>query len=569
MPEAEQLNRAAPFRRLTDIARRALRLVAGGIGSIHLPDLENPPPPDEVFIPFPIFKDLDRPDKRYERMEREREGSRTLMGNTKAMRRAGEKFLPRWLGKTGGRRDSESDFQFDRRLGLGLLINLYGSMVRSTVDAAYSKPLQLEDFPDELVELAKMISKDGSSFDQYARLASLNSLSETISHTLIDMSGRQQGASPAQDEARQPFWLNIPALELIGIEETEGADGRVRLLEARRLYTVEVAQEDSHNSGLERRVQIFHRGMPALAETLDRSELKFSSSVIVREVKNEKGKLEWRVWVETFGHFVPPEGAVDEIVERFIEIPIVPAHTVKTGFFRGRLAAENLADMQLTHWRKGVEKDTALAVSLVPAQFFSGFSAQQVESIPWGPFMAVHHTDTDATVTDIAHSLNTFEMASEDLDILQRQMAVVALEPSVSKATGDELATIRQIDEAKQLTRKEAWLMTWIESFLESWRWTAAYLNIVLDPDAAISPNEAVFDALRGNAGYDLVLELTKTLNESESATVDRLALEEAKRKGVISERTDIDELLGFLAAERQASGAGSGVEDDNQPIPS
>ncbi len=522
---------------------------------VYEPDIENPPPPGLPFIPFPIWNDLAEPDSDWETMERERVGSRDLMGNTAAMRAAGERHLPKWQGRT--EEETESEWQYDRRLLMAVLHNHYGTSIRSTLEQAFSKSLTLKDFPDELLALETMIGKDRSSFDSFAKLTAGNSLAETISHTLISMPPKPKDVSPEEDKKRQPFWFNIPARQLIATNSIDAEDGRETLQNARRLYNGKTQVDQGYGMTNARRVQIFQRGNPMLAESLERPELGFSSSVVVEETIGAGGKLMWTPLFETFGHFTPPPGATEAITAMFREIPLVPTYTVKTGHFRGDLALGNLKDLQLAHWRKNAEKDNGLSVAGVPAKFFKGFTADQVKGLPWGPFMAVYHPaagDADPAIEDIAHSLNAMDMMQDDLKELQAAMAIIALEPSVSKATGDEKATIRQIDEARQLTRKEAWLMTWLESFFQSWVWTAAYLNIELNPELCVSCSQEVFDALRGNQGFDFIVDIASTLESSNSAEIDRFILDEGKRHALISEGFDIDDYIAKRTLERAAA---------------
>lgn len=481
-------------------------------------------------------------------MEKQRELS-TALKDTVSMQLAADRVLPRWLGDN--EKQSESRRQHQRRVALAVLHPFYTAHLDNLISRAFADPLLLQDFPPEVEALRERVGRS-MSFDLFARTTSQDSLSQCISHVLVDMPPTpdpDEQAVMAAGEATelQPFFVNLKGTQVIGATAVAD-DSQDKLLQLRRRYTR--TRDLAPGKFVERTqdvIQIFDRGLED-GEGDDR----FSSQIqVLRVEKPDKRtrvgfRVEWMVDETSYHVHRPPASAGSAIEAEFLELPIEPVETVRIGFFHGDLALNGMAEMNAEHFRKKSDADTCLAVSMIPAQLYRGFSDLQMQTLEWGFFRNFNHPDPNVGVDDISPPTDNFVVAAGDLERLERTMSAVANQPTTSQATGSELATIRLMDEAQSMTRSQAWLVSWLGAYTRAWRWASLYLGILWPEAARVAVTENVMQALKEQPSFGLLLAMYEA-----GSLDDRTILEEAQRYAVLSGRLDVAEILGRLAAQR------------------
>jgi hypothetical protein len=104
---------------------------------------------------------------------------RTLMGGTKAMRAAGERYLPKFA--------AETQANYNARLGRSTLFNAFKKTVADMTGRVFSKPIVLgKDVPPELVEYAENIDLTGRHLNIFARDVFYDSLQPGIGFIYVD-----------------------------------------------------------------------------------------------------------------------------------------------------------------------------------------------------------------------------------------------------------------------------------------------------------------------------------------------------------------------------------------------
>lgn len=486
----------------------------------------------------------------YDTMEVQRELS-TALKDTKSMQLAAARVLPRWLGDKEAQ--SESLRQHKRRVDLAVLHPFYTAHLDNLISRAFADPLLLQDFPPQVEALRERVGRS-MSFDLFARTTSQDSLGQCISHVLVDMpptpDSEEQAVMPAGEATElQPFFVNMKGTQVIGATAVAD-DSQDKLLQLRRRYTR--TRELAPGKFAERTqdvIQIFDRGLEGAGVDDDD---RFSSQIqILRVEKPDKRtragfRVEWVVDESSYHVHRPPASSDSAIQAEFLELPIEPVETVRVGFFFGELALNGMAEMNAEHFRKKSDADTCLAVSMIPAQLYRGFSDLQMQTLEWGFFRNFNHPDPNVGVDDISPPTDNFEVAAEDLERLEQTMGTVANQPTTSQATGSELATIRLMDEAQSMTRSQAWLVSWLGAYTRAWRWASLYMGILWPEAARVAVTENVMKALKEQPSFELLLAMYEA-----GALDDQTMLDEAQRYAVLSGRTDVADIMKRLATQR------------------
>jgi hypothetical protein len=137
-------------------------------------------------------------------------------------------------------------------------------------------------------------------------------------------------------------------------------------------------------------------------------------------------------------------------------------------------------------------------------------------------------------------------MSQDDLDRLERRMATTAQEPNMSRATGQELATVKTIDEAKRLSRAGAWALTWISAYNQCLKWTAWWRGY--DTEAELNVAPGVLKSMLTEQGFDYVLKM-KSLD---LPLTDKTILSEAQRYHHLDDTIDLDEEIEEFKKEQE-----------------
>ena len=156
------------------------------------------------------------------------------MGGTKAMRGAGQTYLPKF--------PAESQDAYDARLKSSFLFNGYKKTVRDMTGRVFTKSVEIEG--DALKDEEQNIDMQGRDLSAFARDVFEAGLSGCgLSFIMVDAPPRPGIVTKAQAEASslRPYLVHVKAEEVLGWKtETEGS--RTYLSQWRMLEKVE--QED-------------------------------------------------------------------------------------------------------------------------------------------------------------------------------------------------------------------------------------------------------------------------------------------------------------------------------------
>lgn len=320
----------------------------------------------------------------------------TLMAGTRAMRAAGELYLPKF--------PAEEDEQWRCRLAASVLFPAFSRTVVTLAAKPFSKPITVEnDVPSRFAPWLDDIDLQGRKLDMFASDLLVEALGPGLAGILVEYP-RADGLRTQADERRaglRPYWIQIRHDQIIGWR-AERRDGTWRLTQLRFFEGIE---EPDGAWGVTE-VQQVRVLQPGSWET---------------HRKNAKG--EW----------ILHESGTTSIAV----IPFVPVYGQRLGFMQGRSPLIELAHLNVKHWQSQSDQDNILHTARVPILAAIGVDndfpfkvgASSAVRLPTGGDMKfVEHTGA---------SIAAGRLALEDLKEEMRQAGaeLLVLQPGKKTAT--------------------------------------------------------------------------------------------------------------------------------------
>ncbi|GAA6196682.1 DUF4055 domain-containing protein [Pseudophaeobacter arcticus] len=428
---------------------------------------------------------------------------RVLMGGTKAMRGAGQTYLPKF--------PAESESTYDARLKSSFLFNGYKKTVRDMTGRVFTKSIEIEG--DALKDEEQNIDMQGRDLSAFARDVFEAGLSGCgLSFILVDAPPRPGTVTKAQAKASslRPYLVHVKAEEVLGWKtETEGS--RTSLSQWRMLEKVE--QEDQED------------------------EFATISVDQVRVLTLQEGRVNVRLYRAA------SNGAEWELHDQFdtqaTEITVVPFYANRTGFMAAEPPMEDLADKNVEHWQSASDQRNILHFARVPILHATGRNTED------GPLeisagTATTSSNPQAKLEWVEHTGQAIEAGRNDLKDIEFQMQVLGLQLLVA---GTETATGASLDAAKE-TAPLAMMADNLKDALEqALRWFTMYqgseqeITVKVNKDFGVSMLSAQ--------------ELTVMLTAVNTGNMPRrVFVEEMKRRGFIAEDTDTEGYLDGLDSQ-------------------
>lgn len=458
---------------------------------------------------------VDTPSASYEFMRHEWNLSRSLMGGTRAMRRQGENFLPRFK--------NETIQQYESRLARSVLTNVYRRTVRSLVGKVFSKQVLFgADMPEEMLSWSEDINLQGDNITVFARRIFEDALVDSFCHVLVDFPVNFPGASLAEERERglRPYFVHIPAAALFNARSI--IENGKEILTHIRFYHTEIMPDGDWGERTVEKIKVFDR------------------------VRDDAGAtVYWRDFVKDGDDWILESDGT-------LSIDFIPLYTLyikRTGFMTGELPLEDLAYLNIMHWQSASDQRNGLMYSRFPMLSATGISQEEMDNIVVGPNKLLGAQNENAKFGYVEHTGAAFNTGRQELEDLKSEMDSMALEPMLPRKSGTITATARAMDEAQSNSTLAAWALT-LQDFLEvCYQYAGRYVNIesgsvVMNTDygIAIDQDQDVQTLLQMRSNGDLSRETF---------------FKELKRREVISEEVDADEEAQKIEDEPAALGLG------------
>lgn len=326
-----------------------------------------------------------------------------LLGGTRAMRLAGERYLPKWT------LEEVTDYQ--SRLKIATLLPALAETVRKSTGRVFAKQLELgEDVPPWIAdEVWPDVDRQGINGHAWARGWFYRALAYGLDHVLVDAPPK---VLPTGEEIRtqadqraagvRPYLINISRDRILGWQT--GEDGN--LTQVRITWSKTIPGDFA----------------PTVVPQIRVYEIKLVR--VYEERETAKGKE----WVE-----------VEQIEYDLPVIPLVTLYTGRTGMMQAEPPLRELAFLNAKHWAQQCSTDSLLQTASVPILCATGMDEET--SIKVGSKNAIKISNPNAKLAFVEHSGKAIGSGRESLKDLEGQMRAIGaklLEPTEGTKTATQ-----------------------------------------------------------------------------------------------------------------------------------
>ena len=476
----------------------------------------------------------------YDRMAESWKLPRALMGGTKAMRKAGETYLPKEPG--------ESAEAYESRCSRSTLFNAFKRTVGGMTGKVFARDIAIgDDVPDAIAgkpidaNAKKKERKDGwvedidltgRNINSFARDVFHDGVQTGISHILVDMPAGEPARTVAEEQAagRRPYLVHIKAEDMIGWR-TETIKGREVLTQIR--FREHITTDDGeYGEKSEERIRVLWR---------DRYEV-------------------WRK-IEKAG----PDGELWEMIEKGAvslgEIPLATFYAARTGFMTAEPPLEDLAYLNASHWQSASDQRHILHVARVPILFGRGLNLidENGQPVQIGSNRMITSNDEHGDLKYVEHNGAGISAGRQDLIDIEDRMRVMGLELFMPKTTGTQTATGKAIDSAEQNSVVKTTALSLKDAMEQALVYMAKWAKLG-DSGGSLVVNTDYL-TFTGQAAQDI----TALLNARMAGEISRTTFwSEMKRRGFLADDFEVETEEERLAEEAPGL-AGVGMSDDDE----
>lgn len=436
----------------------------------------------------------------------------TVLGGTRAMRSAGQLYLPQHV--------SESNERYRERLDKATLLNMTKLTLESWVGRPFSEPVELkEDVPAEIKTLCEDVDTLGNNVNVFARNVFREGLAKAFTHILVDM---PRAADDSQrtlaNDKRRPYWVHIKP-ERLFFAEGKVVDGKEQLQEIRFWESVST-----------------RKGFELITVPQIRQLVLTPAGVEVtlyREVKQKSRKTTWQ--------------PVEQYLMEIDEIPLVTFYADRQDFHMGTSPIEDLADLNIAHWQSVSDQRACLTVARFPILAMSG-ATDETQKLVVGPHRWLYMPDTAARAYYVEHSGTALGVGRNEIRDLEEQMGSYGAE-FLKKRPNRETATARSLDTAEATSPLQDLTLRYHDTLETALMLTAKWMKMPSGGSVSIKMNFAAPPA--GGEGLRALVEAFKTRGISRKAFTDEL-----KRANLLDEDFNADTDRSLLQQETMDLGA-------------
>jgi hypothetical protein len=317
-----------------------------------------------------------------------------LLGGTKAMRAAGETYMPKWPNE-----DAES---LKTRIAVATLFPAFGRTIEVLGAKPFSKPVTLDkDVPAKLLPWLDDVDRAGRNLHSFLSEIGQEALGYGFSGILVDYpptrdkDGKQLYVTKADEEkaAVRPYFVQIHPKNILGWLTDKDGMSQLRLLES-----VDVEDGEYATKAIEQ-VRVLRRG----------------SWETWRQVPNKPE--EW----------LPHESGTNTLAK----IPFVPAYGLRLGHMMARPPLLELAYANIEHWQSKSDQQNITHVARVPILFAKMLGPDA--EITVGAGTAVKGESPDSDMKFVEHSGKAIDAGRVSLLDLEDRMRQAGAELLVIK----------------------------------------------------------------------------------------------------------------------------------------
>lgn len=466
------------------------------------------------------------PTQTYQAMSGIRHLIETLLGGTQAMRIAGKTYLPQEA--------AERDADYMNRLHRSVLFNQLDRTIQACVGKILSKPLSFQGTTPEIDRWIENIDLDNTHLDRFVRQWAHDGIANGVSYCLVDAPPSDKPRSERTlkddiDEGNRPYLSFIPAKSVIGWRflPTRGAP---TLSQVRILQEIKVP-DGPFGEKIEQRVLVLEIGLWSVYSLQENPDKTSDQKTIdVLEQVGETG-LDY--------------------------IPLVPFYTNKIAQFEALPPLAALAELNLRHWQSYSDQCNILKVARIPILARTGtMNNDDHEPMVLSSGSSIE-LGTGEDIKWVEHNGNAITAGRQDLLDIQDQMEKCGFSLTARETSGDVTATENSLSAAESHAALQMFALNLQDAIETCLKIMCDMANIDAEPSVIVNKE---FGASLNASDMPLLLQMREK-GDIRQETV----LQEAKRRGLLSEDTDI---AAEVKAKNEAAEKVAGVFDLTKPEP-
>lgn len=431
-----------------------------------------------------------------------------LMNGTAAMRKAGERHLPRW--------PSEDVCSHKLRVSTATLFPAYQRTVSVLTGKPFSKPLTIrEDVPPRIEAWLDDVDQEGRNLDAFAADLCSDALAYGFCGILVD-APQAEGLRTVADESAagiRPYFVHVKHDAILGWR-TDKQGGATVLSQLRLMESVE-EEDGAFGTKTVSQVRVLDRGKWAT----------------YRKVKGVDGRESWQLHQEGLT-------SIDVI-------PFAPVYGYRKGHMQGVPPMLDLAYLNIEHWQSKSDQQNILHTARVPILFTKAMEGKELSV---GAGTMVQASSPDADMKFVEHSGSSIEAGRQSLLDLEDQMRQVGAELLVIKPGNTTEVQTRQDNEPAMCDLQR--IMQALEDALDlALHYMAEFAGEPTGGQVSIYSDFGVATLAEASA------QLLATM-QADGALSHPTLINELKRRGVLSADVDVDKEVAAAGKERDAAQA-------------
>lgn len=449
---------------------------------------------------------IDEPSAAYEAGAGDRALVDALLGGTKAMRQAGEQYLPRF--------EMECAEDYQKRLATATLYPAFSETVKNLTGRVFYRPINRDNVAQGLQTDIENIDLQGNDLDVFAANWFSKGLAHGLCHALVDypktagLSARADGVVTKHDlnaAGMRPYTRLVRPHDLIGwiVERSGGVD---RLVQVRIKETATVRDGDYGTKDVGR-IRVIEPGRYALWEKGEGSD--------------------WAL--------------IDGGQTAINSIPLVTFYTGKTGILTGVSPLLEIAHLNVKHWQEQSDQDASVRFARVRIVYAAGMDADTKLS---SSAESVICLPTGGTINVVQGSAESVKVGAESLAGLENQIREAGAKLLVKASQATKAVAQARSDAIIEQSALGAMAQALEDSIDQVLQIMAQYRGIEDGGNADVNDD---FDALDDqNTGAESLVKMVTAGIVSEET-----AFNECKRRGLISNE------LGWEAEQERINSGG------------
>ena len=408
-----------------------------------------------------------------------------LFEGTEAMRRAGQKYLPK--------EPKENNTNYANRLARSVLYPAYRQTVQANTGKLFLSEVEVENSSPEMDTLLQQVDQDDNDITEFSKDLTESAIHQGCAYILVDFPNMEANATLA-DEIQvggRPYWVHIQQSQVL--EASPLIRNGKRILGVFRYK--ELVEERDGEFGVTFVEQI--------------KQFQFSETgAVIYKVYRKDTSTKW----ELYDNGV----LLGANKEPLTEIPIIDCNVNPVAFYVGQPSFYDLAEENQQHWQQISDYNNIVHHSQVPILVTKGVvksydeNGQQNNEIVISPNTVIAIENPDSDIFWLEVNGNGAGVGSAAVAASEARMAAMSLQ-LLSNADANASATASQIDAVESLSRLSSIAKTVEQAINLAIVFTYKYLGVdKVDTTISLSVDDAV------GMSDDLNINQTATIAEDE-----------------------------------------------------